>query len=89
MPPPIHGTINAAEKVMPGYSGFAITPHDTNLLPSPIRGLYVGVSGDVTLVDPEGTTLLFKNAVQGTELRFRAKAVKATGTTATNLIGIY
>lgn len=89
MPAPNHGSIQAADKTMPGYSGFVITPHDTNILPSIVRGIYVGVTGHVTLVDPEGNTVLFKNATQGTILPFRAKQVKATGTTATDLVGIY
>ena len=77
---------------MPAGAGAAITPHDTNPLPFIPRGIYVGVSGDIvaTMSDGAGGTvdLTFKSAPQGQVLPIRPSKVKATGTTATNLIAI-
>ena len=50
---------------------------------------YVGVSGDVTIVDMNGNTALLKNCVQGTIYRIRATKFKTTGSTATNLVTLY
>lgn len=70
--------------------GFAITPHDTNALAHPTRGIYVGVTGDITLVTAGGDQLLLKNVAAGMILPIRAVRVLATGTTADMyLVGLY
>lgn len=70
-----------------GGASFVVAPHDTNRLTRPVRGLFVGVSGNITLVTPAGDTVLFSNVPVG-ELAQEAVIVKATGTTATNLVGL-
>lgn len=72
----------------PGTDGFAVTPSDTASFTTNARSLYVGVAGDVTILTPGGTTLLFKNAPAGAVLPVQVKRVNATATTATNLIGL-
>ncbi len=81
----------------PYSESFAITPSDTvdlvgidkgqGVVSEPARALYIGVAGDVTLIDVSGQTTLFK-AVPVGELRVSCKRVKATGTTATNIVGL-
>lgn len=71
---------------LPSGSGRMVVPSDTQSY-APGRAIYVGVIGDVTLVDESGNTLLFKNAI-GT-IPVRATKIKATGTTATNIIILY
>jgi hypothetical protein len=72
---------------------FAVIPHDTNKhvnadgKPEPARALYIGVAGDVTLVDLQGTAVLFKAVPVGL-LRVGSVRVNATGTTATNIVGL-
>lgn len=66
----------------------AVSPHDTNELSNVTRAIYVGVSGDVSLVTAEGETVLFKAAPVGV-LRVRAKQVKSTSTTATNMLALW
>lgn len=70
-----------------GGASFAITPHDTNRLTRPVRGIYVGSTGNITLVTPAGDTVLFSNVPVGV-LDQEAVIVKATGTTASNLVGM-
>lgn len=74
----------------PAEHAFAITKHDTNLLTSNTRALYVGGAGDVT-VDMVGgeTSVLFSAVPAGTVLPIRATRVKSMGTTATSVVGLY
>lgn len=76
----------------PMVDGISVTPADATPLadangnPVQARYLYVGVAGDVTLITPLGTTLLFKNVPAGGYVWSEAAYVKATGTSATNII---
>lgn len=72
----------------PASHAFAITPHNTNPLAVSTRGIYVGGAGDVSLTTVEGNDVTFMGCLIGTVLPVRAKIVKSTGTTATNLIGL-
>lgn len=73
----------------PGQAA-TITPSDSTDLPVPAVAVYVGGAGNITL-DTEGgqTTVLFAAVPAGTTLKLRVKRVRATGTTATNLVAIY
>ena len=73
----------------PAIDGFAITPNDGADLQDFTRGIYVGGTGDITLVLAKGSTVTFVNVQGGTLLPFRARRVMATGTDATNLVGLY
>ncbi|MCF6344185.1 MAG: hypothetical protein L3J15_05845 [Devosiaceae bacterium] len=46
----------------PALDGFEITPSDTEVFPILARAIYVGGSGDVTVVSKAGDVLVFKNA---------------------------
>lgn len=71
-----------------GYDAAVVTPSDTvNLPDGPCRMLYIGVTGDVTIITMNGNTVLFKAVPVGI-LRMRAACVLATGTTATNILAI-
>lgn len=66
----------------------AVTPADGTDLPAgACLWLYVGVSGDIS-ADVGGTTVLFK-AVPVGPLWVRASRVRATSTTATNILAMY
>lgn len=68
---------------------FAITPHNsTDFTQGYVRGIYVGVTGDVVAVGQNGTAITFKNVPQGSVLPIEAKRVNSTGTTATDLVGL-
>jgi hypothetical protein len=73
----------------PARNSFAITPSDTDQLATVTRWLYVGVSGDVTvLLDGDGASVVLKAMPVGL-YPLCVRQVKATGTAATNLIGLY
>lgn len=76
----------------PGMSSFAITPSDTDQLATGARLIYVGVAGDIKLScleDPASHAgVVFKAVPAGTLLRVTARQVYASGTTATNLVGL-
>lgn len=65
----------------------AITPADSDLV-QPVRALYIGGSGNLKISDSGGGAVTFVGAVAGTILPVMAKRVWATGTTATNIVGL-
>lgn len=68
---------------------FAITPSDTLELTEVVRFIYVGGDGNVTAIGlDDETAVTFIGLKAGTVLPGRFTAVKATGTTAKNLIGM-
>jgi hypothetical protein len=68
----------------------AIVPNDTTPLPWVTRFIYVGVTGDIVLVaNGNGVTVTLKAVPAGAIIPVRAKLVKATGTTATNLVALW
>jgi hypothetical protein len=79
----IQATIAPSRRVM------AITPDDTGYLREATRALYIGEGGDVALIaaDDEETTI-FRNVASGSVLDVQTVAVKATGTTASAIVGL-
>lgn len=72
----------------PARDYYAITPADADL-PTPVRGIYVGGSGNIALRSyGSTTTVTLTGVVVGTVLQIEAAQVRSTGTTATNLIGL-
>lgn len=73
----------------PGFLKLAaVTPSDTvPLADFPTQALYVGGAGDVSVVVPPNAQVVNYPAVPaGATLPVRATHVRATGTTATNII---
>ena len=70
-------------------NGVSITPSDTTTFNPPLRSIYCGCTGDIAAVMNGGQAVTFKAVPTGTRLEFFFQAVKATGTTATNLVGLY
>lgn len=66
----------------------AITPADSDLAGGAVRALYVGGSGNVKITDPQGNAVTFANVPAGVVLPVMAKRIWATGTTASNIIGL-
>jgi hypothetical protein len=65
-----------------------VTPHDTTALDPTPTGLYVGVTGDVTVITARGTTVTFTAVPAGSILPIRVTHVKATGTSATDIVAL-
>lgn len=82
-------------RFVPGQSAasaedfFAITPHNSTNFTYAVRGIYVGVTGDVVAVTEGGAAITFKAVPAGMILPVRAIRVNSTGTTATDLVGLY
>jgi len=71
-------------------TGIQVVPNDAkDLGASKPSGIYVGGTGDLTVVLMANDTLLtFYNVQAGTMLSLRAKRIMATGTTATNILAL-
>ena len=80
---------NGASLTSPIESGFAITPHDSNELTHITRQLFVGSGGNLSVTLKNGDELTFTNLPNAYLLDCRVKAVKATGTTASGILGLY
>lgn len=73
----------------PSRAPFAITPHDSNELSVIPKALYVGTGGTVILRGIGGASdVTFTNVSDGQVLDVRAQFVRATGTTASDIIGL-
>ena len=86
MPVPL---LRPAGDASSALSFFAITPSDVTNFTNAVAGIYVGVAGDVVAINESGAAITFKNAGQGATIAIKAQRVNATGTTATNLVGLY
>lgn len=64
-----------------------IASDSTKFIP-PLRGIYVGVAGNIQVITAGGTTVLFSNVPAGFILPVEVQAVMATNTTATTMIGL-
>lgn len=79
---------NIVVDARPATDAFAITPSDTvNFSQGMVRGIYVGVGGNVVVVTPQGTVVTFA-AIAGAVLPVCAVRVNLTSTTASSLIGL-
>lgn len=77
-----------AAHTAPAEDCAVVTPSDSvNLPDGPCRALYIGVTGDVTLVTANGNVVLFKAVPVGI-LPVRCMRVNATGTAATNIVAL-
>lgn len=75
--------------IAPAEQCFAIVPHDSVPLPLATKAIFVGTGGDVTLRSVRGTSdVTFRNVVSGAVLDVRVSAVRATGTTAADLVAL-
>ena len=72
----------------PGVGAFAITPDDGDDLPFVTRAVYIGGEGDLAVKPVDGDPVTFVGLSAGTVLPVQITRVYATGTTATNLIGL-
>lgn len=73
----------------PAEYAVAVTPSNTTDLTNVTRALYIGGAGDVTVDMPDGSTVLFANALAGTILPIRVKRVRSTGTAATGIVALF
>ena len=73
--------------ISPARSAVAIIPSDTLPLPRVPKALYIGAAGTVTVrcVDDQAD-VVFQNLAAGSILPIRAAYVRASGTTASQIV---
>lgn len=69
--------------------GAVAVVNDVTIVPAYCRGLYVGTTGNVSVIMSNNTTATFVAVQAGTVLPIRVKQVTASGTTATSIIALY
>lgn len=81
---------NAAGLTSPAENAAAVTPNDSTDLTTATRGLYIGGAGDV-VVDMVGgeTSVPFTGLIAGNVYPLRVIRVRATGTTATDIVALW
>ncbi|MBN8848141.1 MULTISPECIES: hypothetical protein [unclassified Sphingomonas] len=68
---------------------YAVTPSDATPLPVVPKALYVGTAGNIVLRGVGGAAdVTFKNVAAGQVLDVRASYVRATGTTAADIVAL-
>jgi hypothetical protein len=68
----------------------AVTPDNDDDLPDGItRGLYVGVAGNIGVVDATGGSATIVGAQAGQILPLKVRRVTVTNTTATDIVALY
>jgi hypothetical protein len=73
---------------LPSRVPFALVPSDSVPLTQVVKGIYVGTGGDVTLRGVGGASdVTYRNLPNASYIGVRASFVRATGTTASDLIG--
>ena len=81
---------NSADSLIsPAQVCFAITPSDTADISQVTKAIYVGEGGDITLRAIDSSAdVTFANVPTGSILDVRVKAIRATGTTAADIVGL-
>jgi hypothetical protein len=64
-----------------------ITPSDSFVFPSPTRFLWVGSTGNVAVTMIDGNVVTINAVPSGTKLPFSVTQVRATNTSASNIVG--
>jgi hypothetical protein len=79
----------AEDLLSPADNAIAVTPSDSQAFEFVSKRLWIGGAGNVTLITLGGQTVEYAAVPAGTYLKVRASQVKATGTTATNIVCEY
>lgn len=69
-----------------GSDAVAITPSDATFVN--LIGVFVGGAGNLTVTTAAGNDVTFTGVLAGSQIALGITKVKATGTTATNIVGI-
>jgi hypothetical protein len=73
----------------PAQLAYAVTPHDTQELPTVTKAIYVGTTGNVMLQAVRSSQdVLLRNVQAGSIIDIQARIIRATGTTASDIVGL-
>lgn len=82
-------TLQADNASSPSRAPFAVVPNDTDPLPLVPKALYIGTGGDVVLRGAGGSSdVVFRNVASGQVIDVRASYVRATGTSAADIVAL-
>lgn len=73
----------------PAIDGQAVMPSDTALLAQVSRAIYVGTAGDISAELASGTQVTFAAVPAGMILPLRLRRVRATGTSARDIVALW
>ncbi len=74
--------------IAPARAPFSITPHDGNALQTIPKRLYIGTGGQLTLRGiGAASDVVYRNVADGVYLNVRPSHIRASGTTASDIIG--
>lgn len=74
---------------MPSLKPFTIVPDDEQGLPMVPKALFIGGSGDICLRGwGTDTDVTFRNVAEGQILPVRPSHIRASGTTASDIVGL-
>lgn len=73
----------------PALHAVAVVAHDSTDFATDARSIYVGVTGDVTLLTSGGEVITFTAVPAGAILPIRTRRVNTTSTTASNMVALY
>lgn len=76
-------------RLMQNQGATTVTPSDANLLGNTTTGIFVGGAGNLSVVMSDNTTVTLTGVTAGTFLPISVQQIKATGTTATNIVAFY
>jgi len=75
--------------IAPAQVCFQVTPDDVIELEAVTKAIYVGQSGDVTLRAVDSSAdVTFRNVQGGSILDVRVSAIRSTGTSAGDIVGL-
>lgn len=73
----------------PARNAAVVTPDNSNDLAHVTRALFVGGSGNLNIDTADGDTVVLTGVVAGQILPIAVKRVRATNTTATNIVALW
>lgn len=80
---------SADSLIAPSSACFPIVPSDALELPEVTKAVYVGTGGQITLIPVDNqTAITFANVPSGGILDVRVSKVLATGTDASDIVGL-
>ena len=80
---------SADSPIAPSEFCFAVSPSDSAELPTATKAIFVGNGGDITLRSVRGTSdVTFRNVADGSIIDVRVRAIRATGTTAADIVAL-
>lgn len=75
--------------VSPARSGTDVAPNDGADLPSLPRAIWIGGGGSLSMLMADGGTVTLAGVPGGALLPLRPRRIRATGTSATNIVALW